>query len=171
MGFIFSNVYIPNANDNPFQFAVSYCNKTGTAMFPGGNLSVVGRNYAVFYNHSGEIAILFGCGPTTDNGFPLHSAGAICNNTVLGCVTLNVYRFLVEGRILLALSAFLTNTSVCVTNNYVCNQVRTGVAPVVPLLTHARRLPRSATLTRRGSGAASSTSASACAKSFTSWTC
>ncbi len=168
VGFIFSNVYTPSPDDNPFAFAVSYCNKTGTALFPGGNLSVVGRNYAIFYNHSGEIAILFDCGPLEDNGYPLNSPGAICNGTVLGCFSLNLYRFLVEVVDVLektacylselvqfegtaCVNAFLNqtfyaapfngtqyycnasanttflngpNTSVCVTNNYVCNQVR-----------------------------------------------
>lgn len=96
MGFIFSNVYTPAADGNPFQFAVPYCNRSATPLFPGGNASVVGRNYALFYNHSGEIAILFGCGPLEDNGYPLNSPGAVCNGTVLGCITINVYRFLVE---------------------------------------------------------------------------
>jgi hypothetical protein len=213
VGFIFSNVYTPSPDDNPFAFAVSYCNKTGTALFPGGNLSVVGRNYAIFYNHSGEIAILFDCGPLEDNGYPLNSPGAICNGTVLGCFSLNLYRFLVEVVDVLektacylselvqfegtaCVNAFLNqtfyaapfngtqyycnasanttflngpNTSVCVTNNYVCNQVRVFIHMSYTFIHRPR--PRSTTLTRRACGVASSTSASACVNSFTFWTC
>lgn len=75
VGFIFMNVYEPAPDDNPFAYAVPYCNKTATPIFPGGNASVVGHNYAILYNHSAELAILFGCGPTMDSGFPIAGLG------------------------------------------------------------------------------------------------
>ncbi len=105
------NVYEPAPDNNPFAYAVPYCNRTATPLYPGGSASVVGHNYAILYNHSAELAILFGCGPTMDSGYPIASAGAVCaNNTVLACFVLNVYRFLVEVVDVLEVRAFISLT-------------------------------------------------------------
>ncbi len=98
VGFIFATIYTPSPDGNPFAFAVPYCNGTQPNFFGTGNASVVRANYAIFYNHSAEIAILFGCDPNNDNGYPLASPGAICaKQSVLACILLNLYRFLAEA--------------------------------------------------------------------------
>jgi hypothetical protein len=64
-GLVFYNLYpnTPEQQQNPFAFAVPYCNDTTQAPY---------QNYLVGYNQSGAFALVFGCNTTEEVASLVH---------------------------------------------------------------------------------------------------
>jgi hypothetical protein len=106
---IFQLAYgVPPTNTNPLQNIDAAI--IGIGDYCLSNTSTAHAALLNLYNGSAAIGLLFGCtlpvreslptlrssGNATGEDFPLESAGAICEESVAGCLALSIYRVLVE---------------------------------------------------------------------------